>query len=1038
MKRMLHSAKLLCAVVAILFVGMTAARAQQRTLSGVVSDESGNPVLGVTVVATGTSAGTITGLDGAFSLSVPSDVATLQFSFLGMQTQEVAIGNTTSFAVTMMADIIGINDVVVVGYGTMAKKDISTAVTTVSAKDLTDRISSFNIMQSLSGKVAGLKTVSLSGRPGGNSAMRIRGMGSINAGKDPIYVLDGVIGVDPAVVNSANVESIEVLKDAAATAMYGSQGSNGVVLISTKRGQKGVGTMTYDGRVGVSTLTRRIDVLNAEEFMEVQRRAYAYSGKTMPHIIPDASGNPLEKYNKLFYYQMEGGNYKLDSNGNLIASPRYDTDWQSETTRPAITHDHILSFSKAVEGTSIYASASYQDNQGLVKETYSKRMSGTINISSQVNDWINVRSMLTAGSNQGNEMDGGFGQGPIRNMIEMPPIVPVRYDDGTWGRKNDFDLGEKAENPIRMLQERKNRWDRSFAVFNLAATLQLLPELTFTAQGDLQYASKKDYDYGKAGLYDYSENNRGRATLKHEKGNKMSSENYFNYHDTFLDDRLSSDFILGASWYYDFKETFGVGTEQYFDDFFEYNNLGVAELRSMAESGMNQKTMNSYYFRMNHSFMDRYLLGVSFRADGASNFGTNNKFGFFPSASAAWRISEEPFFEPLKRTVGELKLRASYGVVGNASIPSYRTMARYNNSADLILNNQLNPYVTLSSMANNDLRWEASHQFNIGLDVSLWGNRLEVIMDYYNKTTRDMLFEKQVPWSTGYANTWTNLGRIRNKGFEFTLTSRNISTRDFLWSTDLIYSTNKTMVIDINGETISTGNDTFAVEGQPWAVYWIYDRVGTWGLDEVEQAKRYNKAPGDQKFDDVNNDGKIDDADRKYMGSGQPKGDITMVNTFRYKNFSFMFDLNYVYGFKIMGITTTMLENRQLYGNSLRTVLNAWTPENQNSMIAALRLPSDPNFGQNDKDSRMLSKGDFLRIRNVQVSYELGDRVLGNNRKVIKGVALGLSVENLHVFTEYQGFDPEVGAFDHDAGSGIDFYSYPRPMTVSGNIKITF
>jgi TonB-linked SusC/RagA family outer membrane protein len=1038
-KNFTMKALLVAAVVLLQIMPATELRAQGslKALSGTVLDEGGAPISGAVVEAVGSSTIVISGTEGTFSMNAPATTTTLRFTFLGMQPQEVAVGNATTFTVTMHPDAIGLNDVVVIGYGTMTKKDISTAVTTVASGELTDRASAFNIMQSLSGKVAGLKTVSLSGRPGGDTSIRIRGMGSINAGKDPIYVLDGIIGVDAAVINAANVESIEILKDAAATAMYGAQGSNGVVLITTKKGKAGTGTMTYDGRVGVSLLARTIDLLDSDEFMEVQRRAYAYSGQTMPHIIPNAQGQPQERYQKLFYYQMDGDNYKLDANGNLIASPKYNTDWQKEVTRPAISHDHILSFSKAVNGTSIYASGAYQDNQGLVRETYSKRLSGTVNVASKINDWISMRAMATAGRNQGNEMDGGFGQGPIRNMIEMPPIVPVQYEDGTWGRKNDYDLGEKAENPIRLLENRKNRWERTFAVFSLAGTFNITKNLTFTTQEDMQNQSNKNYDYGKAGLLDYSENNGGQANLSHGLVKKMSSENYFNYNNSFFDGKLTSDFVLGASWYYDYSESFGVNTSDYFDDFFEYNNLGVAEVLGSASSGMNKKTMNSYYFRMNHSFLDRYMLGFSFRADGASNFGANNKFGYFPSASAAWRISEEDFFQPLKNTVDELKLRVSYGVVGNSSIGNFQTMASYTSSSNLIINNQLSSYVTLSRMANPDLRWESSHQFNVGLDVSLWKGRLEIIMDYYNKSTRDMLFSKQVSQVYGYENIMTNLGLIRNKGFEVTLTSRNISNRNFSWTTDLIFATNKTMVIDVNDERISTGNDTYAIEGQPWAVYWIYDRIGTWGLDEVDEAVKYGKKPGDQKFDDVNGDYKIDDDDRKYMGSGQPKGDLTMTNTFRYKNLSMMVDLNYVYGFKIMGITTTMLENRQLYGNSLSTVLDAWTPEHQNTMVAAVRLPSDANFGQNDKDSRMLSKGDYLRIRNVQLSYEFGDRILGK-KKVFKGLALGIAAENLYVFSQYPGYDPEVGAFNHDAGQSIDFYAYPRPLTVSANIKITF
>ena len=491
-----------------------------------------------------------------------------------------------------------------------------------------------------------------------------------------------------------------------------------------------------------------------------------------------------------------------------------------------------------------------------------------------------------------------------------------------------------------------------------------------------------------------------------------------------------------ASWYYNHSENSSAGSEQFFDDFFGYHNLGAGTVYHKPTSGMSQQTMNSYYFRMNHTFRDKYLLGFTLRADGASNFGANNKYGWFPSASAAWIISEEPFFDAARKWVSNLKLRASYGTVGNASIPNYSTISQYSND-QMILNGALNPYVVLSNLGNADLKWETSKQFNVGLDVSLFDNRLELIMDYYNKTTTDLLFQKQVPYTTGYATTWTNLGKIRNKGFELTISSRNINHKNFQWTTDLVFSTNRLMVIDVGGERIDLGNNAIAEAGKPWGSFFVLNRLGTWGLDEVDEARKYGKKPGDLKFEDRNHDYVIDDNDRRIMGNGTPKGDITLVNTFRYKGFSLMVDLNAAYGFKIMGITTTMMENRQLYGNSMKSVLNAWTPENQNSMIAALRLPSDVNFGENEKDSRMLYDGDFLRIRNISLSYDFKPELLRKLR-VIKGLSIGVNVENLHVFTEYPGYDPEVGAFNTDRGQSIDFYSYPHPTTVSANIKITF
>lgn len=1024
------AARLFFVSMLVLFASVTELYSQTpRTVSGVVTDKDGGVLAGVTVMAKGTSSGMVTQSDGSYTLAVPAGAEVLQFSFLGMDTQEVAIGSRTKIDVVMIASSLGIDEVVVVGYGTLTKRELSSSVGSIKGDDLNNRTSAFNIMQDLAGKIAGVKNVSFSGKPGGASALRIRGMGSINAGSDPIYVLDGVVGIDPSIINPANVESIDVLKDAAATSMYGAQGANGVVIITTKSGKKSDGFVTYNGKVGVSFLNRKIDVLNADQFMEVQRRAYAYSGKVMPHLE-----TPMEN---LFYYAEDAaGNYKRDEYGRLMASPRYDTDWQEALTQNALISDHTVSFSSASDRNSIYSSIAYQDFDGLVKYTYSRRLTGTVNAKSDVTKWLNVQTVVTAGTDKSNDMEGGFGQGPIRNMLEMPPIVPVKYDDGTWGRKNDYPLGEVAENPIRLLQEQKKVTENDFAVFNLIANIKLTDKLTFTAKGDYQMTNRRNLSYAKAGLLDVSENNGGFADISNFKSRRMANEDYFTYTDKFFGGKLSSSFVLGASWYYYHAESSSSGSEDFFDDFFGYHNLGAGTTYHKPTSSMDQNTMNSYYFRMNHSFKDRYLLGFTFRADGASNFGANNKYGFFPSASAAWVISEEPFFDAARKYVSNMKFRASYGTVGNASIPNYRTISSYGNGS-MIFNNELNPYVTLSNLGNEDLKWETSKQLNVGLDVGLFDNRLELILDYYNKTTTDLLFQKQVPYTTGYSTTWTNLGKIRNRGFEVTISSRNIDHKDFKWSTDLIFSTNRLMVLDVGGETIDTGNNTIAKAGERWASYFVLNRIGTWGLDEVDEARRYGKKPGDIKYEDVDHNYIIDDNDRKIMGNGQPKGEVTMVNTFRWKGLTLMVDLNASYGFKIMGIAPTMMENRQLYGNSVTSVLNAWSPEHQNSMIAALRLPSDVNFGENEKDSRMLYKGDFLRIRNISLFYDFSPRLLRKLR-FVKGLSLGVTVENLHVFTSYPGFDPEVGAFNTDTGQSIDFYSYPRPTTVAANLKITF
>jgi TonB-linked SusC/RagA family outer membrane protein len=1002
---------------------------QQNSISGTITDEAGEPLPGVTVLIKGTTNGTVTNVNGNYSISNIPENATLQFSFIGMQSQEVVVGNQTTIDIIMAIDAIGIEEVVAIGYGTMTKRELSTSVSSLKSEDIVDRTTAFNILENMAGKVAGVQNISFSGKPGGASSLRIRGMGSINADSNPIYVLDGVVGVDPQIINSENVESIDILKDAAATAMYGSRGSNGVVIITTKGGKKGSGTITYNGKVGVSLLNRKLDLLNADEYMQVQKRAYAYSGKVMPHLI-----NPME--NMFNYSKDASGGYARDDNGYLIASPKYDTDWQDAVTQNAITNNHNLSFSSGNEKTSMYASIGYQDFEGLVKHTYSERLSGTVNVQSDVNEWLNLQAVVTTGTHKRNDMEGGFGQGPIRNMIEMPPIVPIKYEDGTWGRKNDYPLGETAENPIRLLQEQKNIRDENFTVFNLISTFKLNKNLQFTVKGDMQTTNARNLSYAKAGLLGVSETNNGYADIYNEIRRRWSNEDYFTYSNSFFNEQLKSQFVLGASWYYYRMENSSSGSENYFDDYFDYHNLGAGTTYHKPSSWMTQNTMNSYYFRMNHSFNEKYLFGFTFRADGASNFGANNKYGFFPSASAAWRISDEDFFESATRIVNNLKLRASYGVVGNSSIPNYSTISSYSNNS-IVFNKALYPYVALTNLGNEDLKWETSKQLDIGFDVGIFNNRIELIADYYYKSTQDLLFSKQVPLLTGYSNTWTNLGEIVNTGFELTLSSRNVVRRNFNWSTDFVFSTNKLVVEDIGGETIDTGFGTIAKEGEEWASYFVFDRIGTWGLNEVNQAAIYGKKPGDLKYDDVDNDGVINDNDRKIMGNGRPKGDVNMVNTFRYKGLSLMVDLNYRYGAKLMGIGPMMLENRQLKGNSMASVLDAWMPENQNSMISAVRLPSDVNYGENNKDSRMLYNADFLRIRNIMLTYNLDSKIL-NKINLIQGITVGVNIENAHVFSSYPGFDPEVGAFSTDSGQGIDFYSYPRPTTVSANLKVTF
>ena len=491
--------------------------------------------------------------------------------------------------------------------------------------------------------------------------------------------------------------------------------------------------------------------------------------------------------------------------------------------------------------------------------------------------------------------------------------------------------------------------------------------------------------------------------------------------------------VAGASWYYSKTEKSELGAENFFDDYFEYNNMGVGTVRSKVGSDYTDNKMNSYYARINYNFDNRYLLGASFREDGSSRFGLNNQYGFFPSFSAAWRVSNENFFENAKKVIDDMKVRLSYGTVGNAEIGDYASMARYENKR-LPFGKDMTTIVTLKSMANPDLRWEKSRQLDAGIDLSFFNGRIEFMADYYHKITTDLLYELQLPSNSGYEKTMTNLGKIRNQGLEMSLNTRNIQSRDFLWTTSWNYTMNRSMVLDINDNIIGKWGGRIE-EGHPLNALYGYVRLGTWGTDEAEEAAKYNKKPGDIKYWDKNGNGMKDGEDQDYIGNGAPKFEMNMTNTFSWKGFTFMFDLQWVYGNKLINFTRQLMGNRVTFSNAYADIpVNAWTPENQNTMVPSLRLPGDGY--ENDVDSWSCEPGSFLRLRNIGLKYDFSSRMLSAAH--IKSLSLGFNVENAFLITNYSGSDPEVTSYDAVFEQGVDFYTYPKPRTYSFTLGINF
>ena len=1004
--------------------------AAQNKVSGHVSDAGGADLPGVYVLVQGSANGTSTDANGNFELGGVPSTGSLVFSMIGMQEQVVRLDGRSLYDVIMSEDVNMLNETVVIGYGTMIRKDLTSSVAQVDGGALTERASGLNVLQNMAGKMAGVKVTSFSGRPGGSTNIRVRGFGSINASNDPLYVVDGAVGVSSDMINSADIESISVLKDAASTAIYGAKGANGVVLITTKSGKRDEGTITYDGKFGAGFMTRKIHMMNADEYIQMQALAYGYSGQQLPHLV-----TPMEN---LFYYKKDSAdNYVYDDNGLLIASPIYDTDWWKESTRTAITQDHNLSFSRGNDKSSVYANVGYQDVQGLVKTTYGRRLSATVNATAKINRWLEINGLISMAETQNNSSDqeGTMMQGAVRNINEMPPIVPVKYPDGTWGRKDDYPLSESASNPIQQLEYFKILNKNSHILGNMGLTFHIIDGLDLNVNGNVQLNDAKTADYRKEGLVNWSESSTGnQAYITNGHILRWSNEDYFTYNRNFFNGKLKSNFVLGASWYYYHFENAYVGSQKISSDIFEYYNLGAGTQKVQPSSGMDQNTMNSFYFRTNQTWADKYMLGLTMRLDGSSNFAKGHRYGFFPAVSAGWLVSEEPWFEPVKGVVNQMKLRASYGHVGNSSIGSYRTFSQISTS-NMMMNDNVVTGSYISSLGNKDISWETAKQFDAGIDIGLLNDRIQLIADFYIKRTVDLLFDEHIPRSSGFGTLTGNLGTLRNTGFELTLNTHPIVNHNFNWDLDFIFYTNRTIVEKLYGTLENHGGQ--CEEGKPYMRWANYKLLGTWSTEEAAEAALYGRSPGDYKLEDVNGDYQYSDEDKQYLGSPVPKAEFSMVNNFSWKGFNLMIDIGAAVGHKVSSQSQALYVGQAIYTNSYAGVLgSAWTPDNQNTTLAQLRLPSDAYFGNGSMGSFYLQRADFIRIRNIVLSYDMKRSVL-KNVKAIKGLLLGVSIENPLILTPYVGYDPECG-WSGDTTIGIDWYTYPKPTTITGNIKISF
>lgn len=960
-------------LLVVFLVFTSFASAQQRTINGEVTDESGLPLPGVTIVVKGTTNGTITQPDGKYVLTNVPDNAVLVFSFVGMKPQEIPIQNRTLIDVVMEQETIGIEEVVAIGYGTQQKREVSGSISNVSEKDFNKGLNQ-NAVDLLKGKVAGLTISMGSGDVTSEQTIRLRGTSSLTGSSSPFVVIDGVPGMSLSSVAPHDIESISVLKDASAAAIYGSRSASGVILVTTKSGRGGQSLVEYDGYVAMSTVTNVPDLLNADEW-----RQYA-------------SDNNINTQG-------------LDLGAN--------TDWFDAIMRTGVSQNHNVSMSGGGKTSNYRASISYLNHEGVMKDNEMERYIARLSFNQKA---LDERLSLTfTGAmimNENSPTD-------TRNFVlayNMIPVVPIKFDDGTWFDTQEYDQG----NPVRNQQfnSRQNKFSLFFG--NVFTQLELFDG--FTAALRL-HRERMSNDYG---IYYHSETERGRndqgyAQRTNWTRDKQLLETTLNYEKLIDDHKLS--FLAGYSYEDNYYQNAGAQNRQFVTDFFDYNNLQAGEnLRpSDVWSEKNMNRLVSFFGRASYNYQMRYILTVSLRQDGSSKFGTNHKWATFPSVSAAWRVNEESFLEDAT-WLDDLKLRVGYGVSGNQDgIDPYKSLQLYGTAGQYYDNGKWYRAYQISQNANPDLKWEETSMFNIGLDYNIMNSRINGTIEYYNKQTNDLLYTYQVPVPPFlYPDMLANVGSMSNKGIEFLLSGDIIRKTDLRWTASLNLAHNKNEITKLSSDEFSTSsiktgsawirggsdNTTHIVEeGKEVGTFfgWL-----SYGLDEN----------GMYIFDDmIDGEPGLTNDDRTYIGSAQPKLTYGLSNIVSWKNWELNFFFRGVYGNDILNFSKMSYATTQ------------WLP-GANVLREALTigLADNPKYS-----SFYIEKGSFLRLDNASLSYSFDVSKLNYLQKL----RVYVTGQNLFTITNYTGLDPEVEMRGLDPGiEGREYY--PKSRTISLGVNVSF
>ncbi len=968
---------------------------QQKSVSGKVTDENGEPLPGVTVLIKGTTNGTVTNFDGEYTLAnIPED-ATLHFSFVGMKSQEVVVGSQTTVDVTLVVEAIGIEEVVAIGYGTVKKSDLTGSVGSIKAEDIeVQRVA--RIDQALQGRISGVQVTSASGAPGSGVSIRIRGGNSIQSSNEPLFVVDGFIGGgDLNSINPSDIESLEILKDASATAIYGSRGANGVVLITTKRGNKAKeATVSYNGYYGIQNPVKRLDLLNGPEFADFANEYFMYrTGNTDPSKFPFPSS---------------------ESNAN--------TDWQDVMFSTASVTDHNLSVAKATDNGNYFFSVNYFDQEGIILSSGFKRYQFRFNFDQKIGEAIRVGASITgANTLRDNPSVGGYG---------IFPTAPIVNEDGTFFSINQIH-GSVFNNPLAQEKYILNETITNRGHGNLYLQLNPIEGFTLKSTFGFDITNTKNNSYTSVDLPTrVFFKSGGTGTVTASFPISIQNENTIQY--TKSIEKHDFTFLGGFTYQHYVLENLSLTGDKLLNDANLYHNLSAGDptLYSM-DTGESEWTILSYLFRVNYSFNGKYLLTMSGRADGSSRLAESNKWAFFPSAALAWRLSEEQFIKNLN-IFDDLKLRISYGKTGNQSVPVYATLARLNSGTTLIGGSEVNTFVQ-GLAANENLSWETTEQFDLGLNAGFLDNRLNLELDLYSKTTNDLLLNAVLARQTGFSSQLKNIGSIENKGLEVTINAIPVSQTNFSWNTILTLGTNKNKVLELADEDyLQNGTGSALIIGEPVGTFYGVKYLGVWQADDPELG---NHNPGDPKWKDLNDDGVISEFDREIVGDPNPDFYGGWNNTLAYKRFSLDVFFDFSVGndiYDLAGKTFNTGFTTNVYGK----YRDRWKENNTDSNIPragsmeVYYMDQAAAFG-NDFD---VYNGSFLRLKSVNLQYDIPVK----NIKYFKNVQVYTNVSNLFTVTGYKGFTPDVNASGTDATRrGFDNNVYPlsRTMIIGVNVK---